>query len=46
MYSKGTDPTIDECIDLEPRITEFLRQDREERVTFAEASNGLEGIFG
>lgn len=41
MYVRGTDPGIDECIDLEPRIREFLRQERDERAPFADSKEKL-----
>jgi len=44
MYNRGTDPQIDECMDLEPQIREFLQQERDERCTFAEAQSRLGSI--
>jgi flagellum-specific ATP synthase len=41
MYVRGTDLKIDECIELEPRIRQFLRQDREENVNFFESRKAL-----
>lgn len=37
MYLKGTDSRIDESIDFEPRIAEFLRQDRDQSVSFSDS---------
>lgn len=36
MYNRGSDPEIDHCIEMAPRITAFLKQDREERASFGE----------
>ena len=45
MYVQGSDARIDECIELEPRISGFLRQDRDEKSSFAEANKQLVGLF-
>lgn len=44
MYARGTDPQIDECIDLEPRILEFLRQEQEECCSFQDSSEKLDEL--
>jgi flagellum-specific ATP synthase len=46
MYVRGTDPSIDECMDMESRINAFLRQDREERIIFGEARAQLKELMG
>ncbi len=43
-YTRGTDPEIDRCIDMAPKIYEFLRQDRDVRRTFAESKFELEAL--
>ena len=46
QYLKGTDGRVDECIELEPRITGFLRQDRSEQCPFTESGKQLQTVFG
>jgi flagellum-specific ATP synthase len=46
MYVRGTDPAIDECMDLEPRIKEFLCQGRDDKATFAESKQKLCELLG
>lgn len=41
MYERGSDLRIDECIEREPSITEFLKQARDERATLYDSRNGL-----
>jgi flagellum-specific ATP synthase len=45
MYQKGTDLEIDECIEREPLIRKFLRQDRDERATFEDSVESLSALF-
>jgi flagellum-specific ATP synthase len=45
MYQRGSDLEIDECIEREPLIKNFLRQDREERATYEETERGLLTLF-
>jgi flagellum-specific ATP synthase len=44
-YTRGTDPEMDNCIEMAPRIYEFLRQDRDVRKTFGESRNELEELL-
>lgn len=44
-YVSGSDPKVDEALALVDRINAFLRQDIEERSSFAETLAGLEGLF-
>ena len=44
MYIRGTDPEIDECVDSEPRIRDFLRQERDEKATFADSKEKISQI--
>lgn len=44
-YTRGTDPEMDHCIEMAPKIYEFLRQDRDVRKTFGEARNDLETLL-
>ena len=46
MYERGTDPLIDECIGLEPRINQLLKQDRDEVATFAATKASLLEVCG
>lgn len=46
MYAKGSDLNIDESIDKNLGILDFLKQDRDERATFYDAKAGLESLFG
>jgi len=45
LYSRGTDPGIDEAIDLEPRIMGLLRQERGVKSALSEAVARLKEIF-
>jgi flagellar biosynthesis/type III secretory pathway ATPase len=45
MYVRGSDFLIDECIEKEPEITRFLRQEREERSTLDSSKDGLLSLF-
>ncbi len=45
MYVRGSDPLIDEAIDLEPRILDFLKQESQEVCPFSETNDRLEKIF-
>ncbi len=44
MYVRGTDAKIDECMQLEPLIREFLKQERDENVTFYDSRKALEAL--
>jgi flagellum-specific ATP synthase len=46
MYSRGADLLIDESIEKNQAILDFLRQSRDERATFYDARQGLEQLFG
>lgn len=41
MYVRGTDPLIDECVDRESGIVEFLQQGRDERASFGDCRDSL-----
>jgi flagellum-specific ATP synthase len=41
MYVRGSDLKIDECIELEPKIRQFLKQDREDNVNFFDSRKAL-----
>ena len=43
-YTRGANPKIDEAIAVHDRITAFLRQDIEERATWADTSAVMHGI--
>lgn len=45
MYLRGSDLAIDECIEKEPFILEFLRQDRDERSNFKSSKDTLENLM-
>ena len=45
MYTRGSDPLIDEAINLEPRIVQFLRQDSKERVSFTDTVEQLHKVL-
>ncbi len=45
MYVRGTDMNIDECIEKEPVISRFLRQERDLRTPFSASVSGLESLF-
>lgn len=45
MYTRGSDPGVDECILLEPRIRNLLRQDRDERADMAASERALGEVF-
>jgi flagellum-specific ATP synthase len=44
-YQRGSDPRIDQAIDLWPAMQKFLMQPIEQRVTQAEAVNALRQLF-
>jgi flagellum-specific ATP synthase len=44
-YSRGSDPQIDEAIALRPYIADFLQQDMDTRVNFAESLHDLEALL-
>ncbi len=41
MYQRGSDAKIDECLELEPLIRQFLKQEREENVSFYDSRKSL-----
>jgi flagellum-specific ATP synthase len=41
LYVRGTDLAIDEAIEKEPQILDFLRQGRDERATFFDSKSTL-----
>jgi len=45
MYIRGSDMAIDECIEREPVINQFLQQDRDERASFADSGNLIRQMF-
>jgi flagellum-specific ATP synthase len=45
MYVRGTDAGLDECIEKEPFINHFLRQDRDDRATFSDSALELRRLF-
>lgn len=45
-YRKGSDPNVDRAIQLYPKIEEFLRQRKEEKVDFTTCYNGLAQTLG
>lgn len=46
IYTKGTNPELDEAIEKRPRINAILQQDIEEKATISEAVAGLCAIAG
>ncbi|MDY7575003.1 flagellar protein export ATPase FliI [Actimicrobium sp. CCI2.3] len=45
-YSAGSDPVLDEAIQLNTRIEDFLQQDIRERATISESMTQLSNLFG
>ena len=45
-YQKGSDARIDEAIDYQPRLMEFLQQDMRTRVSYEESLRGLLALTG
>lgn len=45
-YRAGADPNIDAAIAAHPAVMEYVRQDEHERVTLADATAELVGVFG
>ena len=45
MYKRGSDARIDESIEKQPAITDFLKQGRDARETFYDAKVGLDNCF-
>ena len=45
MYPRGSDARIDRAIELEPKIIEFLRQSKDERVDMASSESGLVSLM-
>ena len=46
MYNRGSDPEIDHCIDMHPKILEFLRQERDENGNFSQTRDKLFELIG
>jgi len=46
MYSRGSDPEIDHCIEMAPKIRKFLKQDRDERGDFASTRSQVLDLMG
>jgi flagellum-specific ATP synthase len=46
LYAKGSDPHIDECIAMAPRIMTFLKQDRDELASFGDTRSQLYDLMG
>ena len=44
-YVKGSNPKIDQAVELHPRIIKYLRQDMMEKANFADTLAGLHGII-
>lgn len=44
-YQRGSDPRVDEAIEYHPRLLEFLRQDMNQAVSFADSLAALERLF-
>ncbi|MCB0417426.1 MAG: hypothetical protein KDD39_07235, partial [Bdellovibrionales bacterium] len=44
-YVRGTDSAVDDAIERSPAITGFLKQDREESVSFSNAKDQLLELF-
>ena len=45
-YQRGSDPQVDEAIELQPRLAAFLQQDMHTPVTLAESLTDLEQLCG
>ncbi len=45
MYIRGTDLALDDCIDREPKISNYLQQGRDEKVTLSESMDQLQAII-
>ncbi len=45
-YQRGSDPRVDESIEMLPRMREFLRQDIGDAVDFAHSATALEALLG
>jgi flagellum-specific ATP synthase len=45
-YRRGSDPKVDEAINLYPHIETFLAQDKDDKTTIAESFQRLAGIVG
>jgi flagellar biosynthesis/type III secretory pathway ATPase len=41
LYASGSNPAVDKAIALHPRISAFLRQDREDRSTLSKTGELL-----
>ncbi len=46
MYNRGSDPEIDECIEMYPKINAFLKQDREDVARFSASESELLELAG
>lgn len=44
-YQRGSDPRVDQAIELWPSLQQFLQQDMHERVDFAASLAALEGVI-
>ncbi len=45
LYMNGSDPLIDRCIELNPGVTKFLRQDREQAASIEKAREELASLM-
>ena len=45
-YRRGSDPKVDEAINLYPHIETFLAQDKDDKTTIDESFQRLGGIIG
>ena len=45
-YRRGSDPRIDQSIELFPRLQDFLRQDMYQPVGYADARSELSALLG
>lgn len=45
-YQRGSDPRVDEAVRLLPKMTRYLQQDTDEAVSFDDANEQLDQLFG
>jgi flagellum-specific ATP synthase len=45
-YARGSDPRLDEAVEYQPRLLQFLQQGLNERVTFRDGLQGLGELLG
>ena len=45
-YARGNDPRVDEAVEIHPRLTQYLQQGLNERVTFKDGLRGLGELLG